>query len=592
MRALLRTSKLVAMLKARRPAGPAPGQLHLFGGAHGLVPKQVTVPAHTRADGTHVQQHTTTVYVRPDEPAPVAPREPTLLERAQQTLAALAATGANVQMRPTQPDAISQHRLNPEADEQLDHYWATLAAKADAPTTSPPHVRSMFREIVHAMFERETARVGIDRTRSEWRLTHGHNHVNHLLDQLARIVRPHRVDNDHWWTESSDVEGLYGIIMAAGDWEDAERTMRLAYPQHERSFRVVFSYMRAAIRSDVVARYSPHFNDSEIDSVTRSHISGSFRYGMAVSEFHQLHLRADDRMRRLAGDAADPATTAMWSRAREREDAPPKDQRRLTALWFYELADGLRFTQGLAAVANLERVQAHNEAAAAVQTVIDSGDRGLALHHWGSANSHNPTARAAAVYGDHGRFRPLDRWDDGDKVVPTSPTDEPGHAPLTTAEQAEGAARYVRAQRMMTAVGRGDHPTVWRGMMVAADAVDAIQAALKAPNGSFDLPLTGCTAFSFIKSVAENYAQSAWTQNIAESQHGAERRSVVMHLTRTDGFDASVAGWHPKNRVKDTPAENTEPAFEIVSAAKAFRVTRAVLDEEDNVWHVYGEAVT
>ena len=58
--------RLVALLKARRAQAAHPGQLTLFGG--GLVPKRVEVAAHTRQDGTHVPTHTTTVYVRPDEP--------------------------------------------------------------------------------------------------------------------------------------------------------------------------------------------------------------------------------------------------------------------------------------------------------------------------------------------------------------------------------------------------------------------------------------------------------------------------------------------------------------------------------------------
>tara|TARA_R100000458_G_C8209975_1_gene197768 strand:- start:325 stop:903 length:579 start_codon:yes stop_codon:yes gene_type:complete len=76
------------------------------------------------------------------------------------------------------------------------------------------------------------------------------------------------------------------------------------------------------------------------------------------------------------------------------------------------------------------------------------------------------------------------------------------------------------------------------------------------------IPLTGCTAYSFYKHIAEQYSTSDWTSGKSEK----DSISCMIELERDQEFDDTIAGWHHAYSSKE------DPAFEIVSGANAWEV--------------------
>lgn len=188
------------------------------------------------------------------------------------------------------------------------------------------------------------------------------------------------------------------------------------------------------------------------------------------------------------------------------------------------------------------------------------------MGHWGTAELRNEVARGTAVFGDGGLFRPLDKKME---LVKLADTDIPGDVSMS--KRSLGAelqshesrllamSRYVYAQDQLRHFDRIDHPEIYRGMGMNEKRVQTL-----APGDS--IPLTGCTAFSFYRETAEHYSSSEWTTQLSE----VGDVPVILELERTEEFDASVAGWHHKDKAPD------QPAFEIVSGANAFEVTEKI----------------
>jgi hypothetical protein len=172
------------------------------------------------------------------------------------------------------------------------------------------------------------------------------------------------------------------------------------------------------------------------------------------------------------------------------------------------------------------------------------------LGHWGSANESNEVAWATSLYGDGGRFRPLNTGMRLQEV-----TAEHGESDQHRAAK----ARYVYAQEEIDRFPRESHPNVWRGMGIPS----ALAASLEVGE---TLPLTGCTAFTFHEHIADRYSDSEWTR----SKTGADMVPMKIELERTQDFDDSVAGWHHSH------SSDNDPAFEIVSGINALEVVEIV----------------
>ncbi len=173
------------------------------------------------------------------------------------------------------------------------------------------------------------------------------------------------------------------------------------------------------------------------------------------------------------------------------------------------------------------------------------------LDHWGSSEPKNKIARQTAILGDGGIMRRV-----SDMSVPVQVGESLPSPSMIDEDRIGGLARYIYAQEKMEEFSSATHPAVYRGMMLPGGVARTLKTGDR-------LPLTGCTAFSFDRSIAEGYATSSWT-----SQHSeVAAKSVVIELERTAAFDESVAGWHPKFRGSKDGA-----AYEIVSGANALEI--------------------
>ena len=168
------------------------------------------------------------------------------------------------------------------------------------------------------------------------------------------------------------------------------------------------------------------------------------------------------------------------------------------------------------------------------------------LGHWGSAVSTNEVAWTTAVYGDSGRMRPLDG---GMKLWEIPESYKHDHIRKT------GKARYVYAQDQLDKFPRSEHPRMYRGMGLPAEVAENLKEGET-------IPMTGCTAFTFYKSVAKRYSSSDWTRGKSEK----DAVPTLITIERTQDFDDSVAGWHHSDQ------DRSAPAFEIVSGINALRV--------------------
>lgn len=168
---------------------------------------------------------------------------------------------------------------------------------------------------------------------------------------------------------------------------------------------------------------------------------------------------------------------------------------------------------------------------------------GMPGGHWGSAKKDNATAIGVALATGN-TYQPIDN---GLK---------PFAAELKPHEALEAEFRYQYAQRRMAELDES-HDTAFRGMAIPADVVESLVA------GEVDrMPMTGATALSFQRGVAEHYLASTWTKDIA----GEDAKPVLMEVARDDDFDLNVGMYHHQTNNK------AGPPFEILQGLPAFQV--------------------
>lgn len=162
-----------------------------------------------------------------------------------------------------------------------------------------------------------------------------------------------------------------------------------------------------------------------------------------------------------------------------------------------------------------------------------------------------------------------------------------GMEPVKTGSEfpaAPAVARAVYAQAQVKKFPRSQYPTVWRGMQIPESTVRDIVWSLEHGHPPAEVPLTGCSAFTFFESVASRYTASTWTQE--KSAIGSVPVKLV--VKRNDTFDKSIGMWHHAfSEDKAEKYDKKKPAFEILSTAKGMRVTKA--EKVGNVWHLHCE---
>ena len=176
--------------------------------------------------------------------------------------------------------------------------------------------------------------------------------------------------------------------------------------------------------------------------------------------------------------------------------------------------------------------------------------------HWGLAEVGDPVAEGVA-YTSGKYFRPahgfVDRGgghvENNMRVVKTNLSSETAIA---------GIGRRAYAQRQVKNFSREDYPEVYRGMSVSKGT------AARLESGSLKkVSMTGATALSFKRSVADEYSSSEWTAQTG----GLGKIGVVFTVKRTAAFDKSIGMWHHDRN------DYSVPAFEIVSGISALSVT-------------------
>ena len=178
----------------------------------------------------------------------------------------------------------------------------------------------------------------------------------------------------------------------------------------------------------------------------------------------------------------------------------------------------------------------------------------------------NPTAIGLAVVQDAGELRNPAKEMKLEKVT----------ADPLTIWSAKGLSVFAR--RELARFPRDKHDRVWRGMMVPENVMRDLLHEFEA-EGASELPLTGCTAFTFDHRVAMKYLGSEWTEQVSGSMSSETQARVLVEVLRDEAFDQTVGMAHPN---KDNPAL---PPFEVLSAAKKMSV-RYIKRNESGIYRV------
>jgi len=175
--------------------------------------------------------------------------------------------------------------------------------------------------------------------------------------------------------------------------------------------------------------------------------------------------------------------------------------------------------------------------------------------HWGAANSDNSYAISFAAVNS-GSFTPIDYIGTGKEYK--------GYATITSVKGALEERNY--AQNEIQKFSKEDYPTLYRGMSLSDKDLNDIIS-------SNEIELTGCSAFSFDKTVADNYTSSSWTKTF-----GSDKKAVLFELERDDDVDNSIGMWHPNKDNKN------EPAFEVLSGLSKVKIKSYEIDK-NGVYH-------
>lgn len=177
----------------------------------------------------------------------------------------------------------------------------------------------------------------------------------------------------------------------------------------------------------------------------------------------------------------------------------------------------------------------------------------VAGSHWGSAHKTNMTAQMVAGLR-YSEWRPIDQ---DMKVTPI----KIGDSALDTGVKMRGYAQLA-----LEGTPRKQWPTLHRGMMIPLEVAQAIDV------GS-EIPLTGCTAFSFYPSIADQYRASKWTARLSAGKGPSV--PVVLTLKRNDKVDDSISMWHPNKGRGLSREGRRDAAFEVLSDLPKVKVKSA-----------------
>ena len=171
--------------------------------------------------------------------------------------------------------------------------------------------------------------------------------------------------------------------------------------------------------------------------------------------------------------------------------------------------------------------------------------------HWGSADENNSTAKAICIVSDGGKYRPIDKLKD-ENYIPE----------FDISEIIEGKKLRNYAQKKIKKFSQEQYPYVYRGMALPEKEIQQLL-------NNKELPLTGCTAFTFYDKVATHYSESDWTKDL--SQKGSI--PLLIKLKRNDKFDNSIGMWHEKyDDETETYGSGDNPAFEILTGSTKFKI--------------------
>jgi hypothetical protein len=583
---------LQAMVKAARSSWMLRAllknaQLILFGGAAlAKHTKVVTVRGHVRRDGSVVQSHVRHVLVddevEQEEPPPPAVPKPPTLDALRTDLARLV-DELMPDVTRTDPhgfDAQGLAEIRADSDARVASVWeGALPPHLRDQSAPPKDVLGWGFDIAVAQQEERLAMHA-----HPWREAQRqpeHQRMSGVVDDLIRAGSDATLEGsslDRTVNYSGHLANNLERIAGASGWADAIEIMKR---QHG-SASVNMSAIKAKARAEAVAQVK-----AAEEAGTRRFWSEADRKAAVVTEMERVlrdswsqtvkalpsmvrRYRAASRVGALI--ASPPAALVERAGRGHPSGWTAEEFGREHAV---EIGYQLRNHASDNYKVWLEQSQRNED--------YDSGRyrqrradylAGINMPHWGSATSDNETGRMTSVYGDHGMYRPLDRAMTPHQVV-TEGVDQGTQLTLTPMQRLTGLSRAVKARKGMARFPRSDHPTVFRGMALPLPVLEAAVA-----HGH--VPLTGCTAFSFDRSVAEHYSSSSWTK---DKSGPGPTVPVIIHMERNQDFDDSVAGWNPKTR----DGEN-RPAFEIVSGIAGMRVKHA--ERRDNgTWVLHVEGV-
>jgi hypothetical protein len=204
-----------------------------------------------------------------------------------------------------------------------------------------------------------------------------------------------------------------------------------------------------------------------------------------------------------------------------------------------------------------------------IEDPADVASSELELQPWGNAWHGNKVAQHIALFGDGGRYRPSDRELQVHPVRQTLPDGK--YDPMHPMVQA--LARYNYAQNRIGTYSRTRWPSAYRGLTMDLRVVDQIKVG-------DDVTLTGCTAFSFSRSVASQYAKEAHARRTS-----AHAVPVLYVVERDDTFDASIAAMNNRRSKAD---DGDSPVYEAVSGCNRLVVTK--LEQKDGALVIHVKA--
>lgn len=206
------------------------------------------------------------------------------------------------------------------------------------------------------------------------------------------------------------------------------------------------------------------------------------------------------------------------------------------------------------------------------QILMMDPEKGQAGHHWGEALPSNATARQVSGLGNNGTMR---HKGEGMATVQLKMTPTDKLTALAYREYAQTRLRQMDAFfREKNARPRDE---MFRGMTLPQTVIDAL-----ADGATPMIPLTGCTAFTFVESIADHYARSAWTNNQVVTA-GGKQVACKLVVKRNRKVDDSIGFWNePKEK-------EGKWGFEVLTTLTELKVKRYVPARDGEVATIYLE---